>query len=174
MLIVGIIMIDAFSSAFVITPLHDRLEERGVDRGSARRSSLKGRERAIVNQTNIGTVSTAALGKLLRDGMGRIWAFSERIDTILSWTELVIAQPHCRLQRRRTIQPRYLFRNPPLFSSVKEKRTEDANRSENVEKVEYICFRFLSTVFVVENQLFGSGFTNEGQKKTGVGLWRHG
>ena len=32
----------------------DRLEERGVERGSAsRRSSLKGRERAIVNQTNI-------------------------------------------------------------------------------------------------------------------------
>ena len=34
----------------------DRLEERDVKRGSARRSSLKGRERAIVNQTNIGTV----------------------------------------------------------------------------------------------------------------------
>ena len=35
---------------------HRSLEERGVERGSARRSSLKGRERAIVNQTNIGTV----------------------------------------------------------------------------------------------------------------------
>ena len=46
----------------------DRLEESGVERGSARRSSLKGRERAIVNQTNIGTVSKATLGKLLRDG----------------------------------------------------------------------------------------------------------
>ena len=45
----------------------DRLEERGVERGSARRSSLKGRERAIVNQTKIGL-----LGKLLRDG---IWDF---------------------------------------------------------------------------------------------------
>ena len=31
----------------------DRLEERSVQRGSARRSSLKGRERAIVNQANI-------------------------------------------------------------------------------------------------------------------------
>ena len=48
----------------------DRLEERGVDRGSARRSSLKGRERAIVNQTN-----TATLGKLLRDSVDRIWTF---------------------------------------------------------------------------------------------------
>ena len=31
----------------------DRLEERGVERESARRSSLKGRGRAIVSQTNI-------------------------------------------------------------------------------------------------------------------------
>ena len=53
----------------------DHLEERGVERGSARRSSLKGRERAIVNQTNIGTVLKATLGKLLRDQMERIWAF---------------------------------------------------------------------------------------------------
>ena len=53
----------------------DRLEERGVERGSARRSSLKGRERAVVNRTNIGTVSKATLGKLLRDRMERIWAF---------------------------------------------------------------------------------------------------
>ena len=53
----------------------DRLEERGVERGSARRSSLKGRERAIVSQTNSGTVSKATLEKLLRDGMERIWAF---------------------------------------------------------------------------------------------------
>ena len=54
----------------------DRLEKRGVERGSARRSSLKGRERAIVNQTNLGTVSKATLGKLLRDGVGRLLAFS--------------------------------------------------------------------------------------------------
>ena len=53
----------------------DRLEQRGVERGSARRSSLKGRERAIVNQTNIRTVSNATLGKLLRDGVERIWVF---------------------------------------------------------------------------------------------------
>ena len=41
----------------------DRLEERGVERGSARLYSLKGRERAIVNQTNIGTVLQAKFGK---------------------------------------------------------------------------------------------------------------
>ena len=48
----------------------DRLEERGVERKSARRPSLKRRERAIVNQTDIAT-----LGKLLRNRMERVWAF---------------------------------------------------------------------------------------------------
>ena len=55
----------------------DHLEKRGVERGSARRSSLKGLERAIVNQSNIGTVSVATLGKLLRDWWnadGLFWA----------------------------------------------------------------------------------------------------
>ena len=50
----------------------DGLDERGVERGSARRFSLKGRERAIVNQTNTGTFSKATLGKLLRDGVEHI------------------------------------------------------------------------------------------------------
>ena len=50
----------------------DRLEERSVERRSARRSSLKGRERAIVSQTNIGTISKATLGELLRDAVERI------------------------------------------------------------------------------------------------------
>ena len=34
-----------------------------------------GLERAIVNQSSIGTVSKATLGKLLRHGVERIWAF---------------------------------------------------------------------------------------------------
>ena len=53
----------------------DCLEERGVKRGSARRSSLKRQERAIVSQTNIGTVSKAMLRNPLRDGVECIWAF---------------------------------------------------------------------------------------------------
>ena len=53
----------------------DRLEERGVERERARRSSLKGREWIIVSQTNITTVSKETLGKLLRDEVERIWAF---------------------------------------------------------------------------------------------------
>ena len=61
-----------------------RLEQRGMERGSVRRSSLKGRERAIVNQTNIGTVSKATLGKLLEKRGGAHMGFSERIDTILN------------------------------------------------------------------------------------------
>ena len=61
----------------------------GQRRGKRKRSRacLKGREKAIINQTNIGTASKATLGKLQRRG----WAhmdFSEHIDTILNWTEL--------------------------------------------------------------------------------------
>ena len=48
----------------------DRLEEKGAERGSARRCSLKGREKTIVHQTNNGTVLKATLGKLLRDWVG--------------------------------------------------------------------------------------------------------
>ena len=46
-----------------------------MERGTAPRSSLKGRERAIVDQMNIGTVSKPTLGKRLRDRMERRWAF---------------------------------------------------------------------------------------------------
>ena len=63
----------------------DSPEERGVERGSAGRSFLKGRERTVVNQTNLGIVSTATLGKLLEDGVERIiMGYSERIDTTLN------------------------------------------------------------------------------------------
>ena len=52
---------------------------------STRRSSLKGRERVIVDQTNIGTVSKATLGTLLRDVVERnITDFFEPIDIILN------------------------------------------------------------------------------------------
>ena len=48
------------------------LEVRGVERGSARLSFLKGRETTTISQTNTGTVSAATLGKLVRDGVERI------------------------------------------------------------------------------------------------------
>ena len=53
----------------------DRLKERGVEKGSGRHSTLQGRERSVLNQTYIGTVSRATLGRLLRDGAERVWAF---------------------------------------------------------------------------------------------------
>ena len=64
----------------------DHLEKREVERGSTRRFSLKGRERAIVNQTNIGAISKATLRKLLRDRVESIWDFLSA--WIPSWTEL--------------------------------------------------------------------------------------
>ena len=65
------------------------LEERGMERGSARQSSSKGQERAIINQTNVRTVWKVTLGKLLkflRQG-GANMGFSKHTDTILNWTE---------------------------------------------------------------------------------------
>ena len=53
----------------------DRLKERGVEKGSGRHSTLQGRERSVFNQAYIGTVSRATLGRLLRDGAERVWAF---------------------------------------------------------------------------------------------------
>ena len=53
----------------------DRLKERGVEKGSGRHSTLQGRGRSVFNQTNIGTVSRGTLGRLLRNGAKRVWAF---------------------------------------------------------------------------------------------------
>ena len=59
---------------------------RGMERGSTRWSFLKGQVWAIIKQINIGTVSRAMFGKLLRDTVEHIRNFSECIDTILNWT----------------------------------------------------------------------------------------
>ena len=63
------------------------LEERVMERGSPQKSFLKGWKRAIVNQTNVRTVSKATLGKLLRQDGVHV-DFSTHIVTILTWTEL--------------------------------------------------------------------------------------
>ena len=55
-------------------PSTDRLEERGVEKGSGRHFTFRGRERPVFNQTNICTVSRAAVGRLLRGGVERVWA----------------------------------------------------------------------------------------------------
>ena len=62
----------------------DHLEEREI----ARRSSLKGWERAIVNKMNIGTVDS--IGKTSERQGAAHMGFSKCIDTILNWTELNI------------------------------------------------------------------------------------
>ena len=65
--------------------------------------SLKGRERAIISQTNIGTVSKGTLGKLLRDGMSTCGLFQVHRYTISNWTKLgfwvffTIRSKHCPL-----------------------------------------------------------------------------
>ena len=54
----------------------DHLKERVVEKESGRHSILQGRERSVFNQTNISTVSKATIGRLLRDGAERVWAFT--------------------------------------------------------------------------------------------------
>ena len=58
----------------------DRLEERGVERGFARRSSFKGRERAFA----FGTVLKATLEKLSERRGEAHMGFSERTNTIVN------------------------------------------------------------------------------------------
>ena len=54
----------------------DLLKERGGEKESGRHFTLVGGERPVFNQTNnIGTVSRATLGRRLRDGVERVWAF---------------------------------------------------------------------------------------------------
>ena len=55
--------------------IFDCLKERAVEKGSGRHSILQGLERFVLNQTNIGSVSRTTLGRLLRDGAERVWAF---------------------------------------------------------------------------------------------------
>ena len=81
----------------------DRLEERGVERGSAWRSFWKGRERASVNQTKIGTVTKATSGNLLERRGEVHMGFSERKDTIWNWTELSWAVNETLLDKLREV-----------------------------------------------------------------------
>ena len=64
----------------------DHLGEGGMERGSARRSSLKGRWRAIVHQTQNWNCFRGNFGEASERRMERIWAFL--IAQISSWTEL--------------------------------------------------------------------------------------
>ena len=63
----------------------DRLEERSMKRGSARRSSLKGRKWAIVNQTNIGTCFKSNVGETAERRDGAHMGISEHTHIILNW-----------------------------------------------------------------------------------------
>ena len=67
----------------------DRLERRGAESGSAQGSSLRSQMKASISHDEHWNCLKlmATLGKLLRQG-GAHMGFSERIDTVLNWTEL--------------------------------------------------------------------------------------
>ena len=65
----------------------DRLEERGVERGSARRSSLNGQEKAIISPTNIENVSKATVGHFWETRWSAYGLFrAHRYRVELNWT----------------------------------------------------------------------------------------
>ena len=92
----------------------DRLKERGVEKGSGQHSTLQGRERSVFNQANIGTVSRATLGRLLRDGAERVWAFPSA--TMPSWaeteTETVSLNATCPLVSHKELLSVTQFQSP--------------------------------------------------------------
>ena len=65
----------------------DRIGERDVERGSARRYSLKGRERAIVKSDEQRNRFKGDIRETSQRQGGANMGFSELIDTILNWTE---------------------------------------------------------------------------------------
>ena len=73
---------DAYSYNYIHSAVSGRMRAVLIIMTAWRREARKEealdertRERAIVNPTNVGTVSKAQLGKLLRDGVERMWAF---------------------------------------------------------------------------------------------------
>ena len=68
----------------------DRLEERGVQSGGARRSPLRGGERSNVIQTSVGTVSNATVAKLLRDGVELYRARKHHLELLLQSVSRVL------------------------------------------------------------------------------------
>ena len=104
---------------------------------SSRADRREGRERAIVNQTNIGTVSKATLGKFLRQG-GAHMGFTERLDNnnnnnnnnrqLLDSAILWCTQTHCALHSP-TIPSRY----HPKLNELAEHTDKKAGRRGQVD-----------------------------------------
>ena len=72
----------------------DRLEERGMESGSARPSSLTGQEQAIVNQKSSGTVSKGCWVHFWEMGWHVYYGLFQ-VHRSPSWTELNWNDIHC-------------------------------------------------------------------------------
>ena len=73
----------------------DRLAEKRVERGSAQRSSLRGRKRAIANQTKQWNCFKGNIGESPERRGGAHMGFPECvIYTILNWTELSLTNDY--------------------------------------------------------------------------------
>ena len=82
-----------------ITALITWRKKKRVEKGRGRHSTLRGWEWSVFNQTNIGTVSRATLGRLRGDGAECVRAFSSA--TMPSWAETeaeILFHGPCRVQ----------------------------------------------------------------------------
>ena len=70
------------------------LEAGVVDRGSAQRPSLKGRERPIVSRTNTENRFKGNPGETSEKRSGAHMAFPERVETVLNETLLLYLLLH--------------------------------------------------------------------------------
>ena len=105
--------------------LTDHQEERGIEKGSSWQSTLKGRDRAIVNQTNFGTVSKATLGKLLTDRVEctcpPLWTyFRERLrhNLELNWTTWLTSRDWRQYQQKTCLHRLHIIWAQPSFLSM--------------------------------------------------------
>ena len=77
-----------------------------------RRSQFNRREKAIVDQTRIGTVSRATLMKLLRDGMESKWSFQSVQMTSwiwLNWWDMCVCVPLSHAVQGITVTSQFLL-----------------------------------------------------------------
>ena len=121
----------------------DRLEERCVERGIVRQSSLKGRQRTIVHQTNIRTASMATLVKHLRDCVERICYGLFRVHrSIPSLYELNFLIRAKNKQIKKTVISAFFPWLTKKNQLIKNKQTNKQEKKKKTEVSEFLLPAF--------------------------------
>ena len=94
-------------------------------------------ERSVFNQTNIGTVSRANLGRLLRDGAERVWAFPS--GAMPSWAETETETIRSKSSENSSTAAEALAaaatgRRWDATAEAKKKQKQQTNKNKNKQK----------------------------------------